>query len=170
MTTHNRLSIILIIIIAEDYMSGQQQSRHARKRKSPEQHHTPSKKAQHVSRTQPPLDFWGDLSKIWLTKDTLRELNRRNANHLSHSSACRAPRPVTRAFLKKKHLNTIQSVGDFLQNCASKTVEDIKLFSRHGGPDLSDIRGVCNMTYLLCGAIANSTLSTQNLPVHLNTQ
>jgi hypothetical protein len=45
-TTHNRLSIILIIIIAEDYISGQQQSRHTRKRKSPEQHHTPSKKAE----------------------------------------------------------------------------------------------------------------------------
>lgn len=153
-------------------MSGQQQSRHARKRKSPEQHHTPSKRqkiSQHASRTQPP-DFWEDLSKIWLTKDALRELNRRNAKQLSHSSARRVPRPVTRAFLKKKRLNTIQSVGDFLQNCASKTVKDIELFSRHGGPDLSDIRGVWNMAYLLCGAIANSTLSTQNLPVHLNTQ
>jgi hypothetical protein len=154
-------------------MSGQQQSRQASKRKRPEQHHTPLKRqkvSQHASRTQPPLDFWGDLSKIWLTKYALREFNRRNARHLSHSSARRAPRPVTRAFLKKKRLNTIQSVGDFLQNCASKTVKDIKLFAKHGGPDLSDIRGVCNMAYLLCGAIANNTLSTQNLPVHLNTQ
>ena len=142
-------------------MSGQQQSRQTRKRKHLEQHHTPSKRqklSQHASGSQPLLDFWGDLSKIWLTKAALRELNRRNAEHLSHFP--------TQTFLT----NAPQSVGGFLQKCALKIVKDIKLFARHGGPDLSDIRGVCNMAYLLCGAIANSTLSTQSLPVHLNTQ
>jgi hypothetical protein len=97
--------------------------------------------------------FWDSLSKVWLTKHALRELNRRNAKPLPHSSSRRAHRPVTRNFLAelKKRCKPIQSAGDFLYNCAPKILRDIKLFSRQGGPDLSDLRGVCIMRYQTSG-------------------
>jgi hypothetical protein len=132
-----------------------------RKHQRTEQHPLPSsppskrqKKVRHHSHGY--IDtpaFWDTLSKIWLTKHALRELNRRNAKPLPHSSSRQAHQPVTRNFLAevKKRRKSTQSVGDFLHNCSPKISRDIELFARHGGPDLSDLRGVCIMKYQTSG-------------------
>jgi hypothetical protein len=54
-----------------------------------------------IHSSPPSSDFWDSLSKIWLTKYALRELDQRNAKALLHStSLARHPqvrRPVTRS-------------------------------------------------------------------------
>ncbi len=104
------------------------------------------------SRTSPA--FYDNLSKIWLTKHALRELDRRNAQlapSLPYSSRRGPRKPFTRhalAEVEKKHPST-QSVSDFLCNCTSRCLKDIKQLARRGGPDLLDLRGVCIAKYLL---------------------
>jgi hypothetical protein len=109
-------------------------------------------KLSHPSGSQPPVAFWDNLSKVWLTKRALRELNRRNtAPSPPRSSYQRPHRPVTRrarAELKKRHEPT-QSAAHFLCHCRPRCLKDIKLFARHGGPDLSDLKGVCIANCLL---------------------
>ena len=101
----------------------------------------------YIPKHHPPRAFWDCLSKIWLTKDALRELNRRNRQSTSGKPRPLSPqaaRPVTRhlsAELKSKR-HVTQSASDFLRNCAPRTLKDIKLFARHGGPDLSDLKVV----------------------------
>ncbi|KAH0565141.1 hypothetical protein GP486_001474 [Trichoglossum hirsutum] len=137
--------------IVDDFYMFEAQYFNPHKRQHTEQHPLPSpppskrqKKLQHCSLGY--IDtpaFWDSLSKIWLTKHALRELNRRNAKPLLYSPSPRAHRPVTRNLLaevKKRH-KPIQSVSDFLHNCTPKTLKNIKLFARYGGPDLSDLRG-----------------------------
>ncbi|KAH0563109.1 hypothetical protein GP486_002327 [Trichoglossum hirsutum] len=118
-----------------DFYMSKAQFSNPRKRQRTEQHPLPSpppskrqKELQHHSHGY--IDtpaFWDGLSKIWLTKHALRELNRRNAKPLLHSSPRRALQPVTR--------------NSLVEDCSPKTLKNIKLFARHGGPDLSDLRG-----------------------------
>ena len=104
----------------------------------------------HPSGSQPPAAFWDNLSKIWLTKRALRELDRRNTQSAPSpprpSYRRRPHRPVTRRALAelKNNRRPTQSAADFLCHCAPRWLKDIKLFARHSGPDLSDLRGVCN--------------------------
>ncbi|KAL9120286.1 MAG: hypothetical protein Q9187_003157 [Circinaria calcarea] len=103
--------------------------------------------------SQPPSAFWDNLSKTWLTRGALRELNRRNnqpASNQPRSQHRRARRPVTRNFLAelKKDRRVTQSASEFLGHCESETLKDIKRFARNGGPDLSDLKGVSIMRYL----------------------
>ena len=107
-----------------------------------------------TSESRLPAAFWDNLSKLWLTKRTLRELDRRNtqlAPSPPRSSYRRPHRPVTRRALAelKKRRQLSQTATDFLCHCAPRRLKDIKLFARHGGPDLSDLRGVCITKYLL---------------------
>ncbi len=79
----------------------------------------------HSGISETPAAFWDNLSKIWLTKRALRELDRRNAqftHSLPRSSHRETHRPVTRSFLTQ-----------------------VKLSARDGGPDLSDLRTVCSV-------------------------
>lgn len=99
-----------------------------------------------TTRSQPPA-FWDNLSKIWLTKRALRELNRRNsqsASNQSRSQYRQARRPVTRNFLAelKETGRITQSTSDFLRHCEPETLKDIKRFARNGGPDFSDLKNV----------------------------
>ena len=105
-------------------------------------------------RSRTPPAFYDNLSKIWLTKHALRELDRRNAQ-LASSLLCSSPRgsrkPFTRhalAEVEKNHPST-QSASDFLCNCTSRCLKDIKQLARRGGPDLLDLRGVCIAKCLL---------------------
>jgi len=144
------------MLLIVDYMSGSQQLVNPHKRQCTERHPPHSKRqklSHHSSEPHPSAGFWDGLSKIWLTKEALRELDRRNAKPLSHSPSRRAHRPVTRSFLAevKKRRKHTQSVGDFLHNCTPKTLKNIKLLARHGGPDLSDLRGVCILRYRMSG-------------------
>lgn len=111
-----------------------------------------------ATRSQPPAAFWDNLSKIDLTKRALRELDRRNtlpAPSSPRPSYRRPHRRLTRYALAelKRNRQPTQSTIDFLCNCAPGCLKDIKLFTRHGGPDLTDLRGVCIARYLLVPAL-----------------
>lgn len=110
-----------------------------------QKHEHPIDKAEAQRR---PTEFWDNLSKIWLTREALRELDRRNsesASRSSHTQNRRPHRPITRQFfaeLESKHL--IQNASDFLGRCGPQSLEEIKQLSKRGGPDLSGLRSVCN--------------------------
>lgn len=75
-----------------------------------------------------PPEFYDHLSTIWLTSRAKRELDRRNDGHLPSKSAAL---PVRRHRGAK-----IAALGGF-------GVSELALFAADGGPDLSDLRGVC---------------------------
>lgn len=76
----------------------------------------------------PPPQFWDNLSHIPLVKRALRELDRRNSTTQLRGQDPEVSRP---------------SPGDPRQLGAGINQQDIRRFSRTGGPDLSDLRGVC---------------------------
>jgi hypothetical protein len=82
---------------------------------------TPSKRQKHSEfpLSHLPPAYWDNLSKIWLTKRALRELDRRNGQFSERSLSLQTCRPVTRNFLA--------TIGPL---------------ARDGGPDISDLRGV----------------------------
>lgn len=78
------------------------------------------------SRQEANIIYWDSLSKLWLTRRALRELNRRNK------------RPASSA---RKIVIRSQNLGGesaTLKSCPPQ----LKRFARHGGPDLRDLRGV----------------------------
>lgn len=80
-----------------------------------------------------PPEFWDRLSKLWLTRQALRELDRRNTQ--------RAP----------SRREAARHTADYRRCRKLRISKDIKLFARHGGPDLSDLRNVCCKTLVsLC--------------------
>jgi len=84
----------------------------SKKLKSTREHHSASR--------FPPPAFWDSLSKVWLTRRALRELDRRNQSESRAHASAPAPRP-DRQFSRRKALQR---------------------FARHGGPELGDLRGV----------------------------
>jgi len=115
---------------------------------SPEQTGTsqpPSKKQRlsHPSGSQPPPAFWDNLSKLWLTKRALRELDRRNRETSPSPSLSphrHVHRPVTRKFVAEQKTNC--QVAHCAGSLSRRTPKNIAVFARHGGPDLSDLRHV----------------------------
>ncbi|KAF2454500.1 hypothetical protein BDY21DRAFT_353104 [Lineolata rhizophorae] len=99
----------------------------------------PISKKQRLSHGEspPPPAFWDNLSKVWLTKRALRELDRRNIEAAPSRPPCSPHRPARRP---KRNCQTAQYPGDYLSCCEPRILKDIKLFARHGGPDLSDLR------------------------------
>ena len=104
---------------------------------------------------------WDSLSKIWLTKLALKELDRRNRSTkprehylhplpVAHGLLARRRRPLTRRLLAELRRD-IQSqntpASDFLQTCSPAALSDVQAFARHGGPDLLDLRGVYTKTF-----------------------
>lgn len=155
-------------------MSGQQQLSNSYKRRPKEQHplqqdqtSQPQLKRQRLSYhspgSSPRPEFWDNLSKIWLTKSALKELDRRNTQSVPNppSPYQQVHQPVTQHFFA--NLKPIESVDDFLRNCSLRTSKDIKLFSRHGGPDLSGLRGVCAIETPIVDAGADNATSIRNL-------
>ena len=67
-------------------------------------------------------EYWDSLSKLWLTPNALRELNRRNALLQSET-----PPYQETSVTREQH------------------PADIIRFARHGGPNLSGIRNVCHL-------------------------
>lgn len=109
--------------------------------------------------------FWENLSKIWLTKQALKELNRRNRHPASsqpRSQYRRACQPVMRNFFAelKRNRRVTQSASDFLRHCEPGTLKDLQIFARNGGPDLSDLKGVSIMGCPLTSAEADDALSS----------
>lgn len=113
------------------------------KRVFSEQHSVPlqtssqhSSKRQRLNTSEIPPAFWDNLSQIWLTGNALKELDRRNSSLLS------SHRPVTRKFVAKlREEGDLEPAVDFLVKSSARRLEKIKLFARHGGPNLADLRG-----------------------------
>jgi hypothetical protein len=88
------------------------------------------------AQNQPPTTFWDSLSKIWLTKRALKELDRRNAGTVGELPCFEREdtKRLTRGGLAEwKRRTRPASVPAFGSS--------IKRFARHGGPDLLDLRG-----------------------------
>ena len=134
-----------------------------RKRRNPErltpqqnktlQHVSKRQKSSHPNGSQFPPAFWDNLSKISLTKRALEELDRRNTQAALNSRPPhpRSHRSITRrvpAELKKSS-QPLTPVVKYLCHCGTRDLENIKQIARHGGPDLSDIRGVSGR-YIHC--------------------
>ena len=81
------------------------------------QEHRPNNKIKSRGRLHGPSnfppEFWDNLSKVWLTRRALRELDRRNCTRPAPGPAAPAVHTTDRA-----------------------------CFARHGGPDLRHLRGV----------------------------
>lgn len=129
----------------------------------------------HSTKSQSSSAFWDNLSKIWLTKHALRELDRRNSQ--SNSVSPRSPhprvhRPITRRALAelKKSRQTTQSATEFLRHCAPRCLKDINISARHGGPDLSDLKGVGLRHIHRLASKLTMLSSTRNLSILLITQ
>ncbi|KAF1970594.1 hypothetical protein BU23DRAFT_473853 [Bimuria novae-zelandiae CBS 107.79] len=101
----------------------------------------------------PSAAFWDHLSKIWLTKGALRELDRRNTQ-----AAPSAYRPV------HEQLKTTSEWERFeaLLNHDPSTFKDVKSFARHGGPDLSDLRSFAEPTHITKHTMSASRSSTRS--------
>jgi hypothetical protein len=76
-----------------------------------------------------PPEFYDKLSKVWLTSRALRELNRRNEQR---------PPPKT-----KPAAEAVKPRGAKLAALAKLGVSEKAQFAAAGGPDLSDLKGVC---------------------------
>ncbi|KAI9685788.1 MAG: hypothetical protein M1820_010751 [Bogoriella megaspora] len=90
--------------------------------------------------------FWDGLSKIWLTKGALKELDRRNSRSVTQSTPQQvqpAHQPVTQISLKNSQNShqRKQTADEFLHNCTPESLKTVKSFARIGGIDLSDLRG-----------------------------
>jgi hypothetical protein len=115
------------------------------------EHHSPqgNRKTVNSQSTEHHSAFWDKLSKIWLTKYALRELGRRNGKRVTQSTSRQVPqsvtRPITQSFRKGRR--SAQTAGELLHTYTAEEAKDVQLFARHGGPDLSDLRGVCITTY-----------------------
>lgn len=93
--------------------------------------------------------FWDNLSKTWLTKSALKELDRRNFPTPKSliSLHQRIRRPITRNLQDRRQYSL--NATDYLGRCEPRALKSIKSFARHGGPDLVDLRNVRTPRY--CG-------------------
>lgn len=119
----------------------------------PQESSQPSKrqKLDYPRGSRPPTAFWDNLSTIWLTERALKEFDRRNTQLAPSAHRLlyrRSYRPVTRHAVaewkeKKENWEPTQAAAEFLSRCCSTVcLGEIKIFARHGGPDLSNLRGV----------------------------
>ncbi|KZZ89165.1 hypothetical protein AAL_07813 [Moelleriella libera RCEF 2490] len=89
----------------------------------------------------PPRRFWEGLSEIPLTKNALQALNEENSQqspvvlrHRQHQHRLR-PRPHSKTRTRR------QSADKIVRNYSEAASARLKAFARHGGPDLTVIRG-----------------------------
>lgn len=148
------------------------------KRRRTEQHSPRAKRRRLDAGTaeQRSLSFWDGLSEFWLTKDALRELDRRNSSLIAQPASRRvkaSDRPVTRkSFAEQRDRHRTQTADEFLHVCTSEGLKTIKRFARSGGIDLRDLRGVCMRMYSrdCCAKADSAILSTRNqcVPIPCN--
>jgi hypothetical protein len=111
-----------------------------RKRARSEQHSgrqneasPPTKRRKASLSSETPAAFWDNLSKNSLTKRALRELDRRNTQAVPSAS---------RTLQKQSSIASERGGANYLRGHDPRILEAWKTFSRHGGPDLSDLRSV----------------------------
>ncbi|KAF2452840.1 hypothetical protein BDY21DRAFT_293988 [Lineolata rhizophorae] len=101
----------------------------------------------HPNDVAPPAHYLDNLSKIWLTKEALTELDRRTRKVVSSSKSRPNPqrrRPLTRGFHRELNRNirsTSTPASEFVKRCSLESLRRVKLSARQGGPDLLDLRG-----------------------------
>ncbi|OAQ62487.1 hypothetical protein VFPBJ_11424 [Purpureocillium lilacinum] len=105
-----------------------------------------SKKRKLAHPSCPPPQFWDGLSKIFLTTNALRELNRRNSRQ-ENSTRTKKPQPTVapRRSSRLRSSRARAEIGDPFQRVEQGHLthpKHLKRFATHGGPDLSDLRGV----------------------------
>lgn len=102
-----------------------------------------------------PPHFFDKLSHIFLTKDALRELNRRNSPPHVHYR-----RPVTHGYSASKERREKPEIETAL--VLPEPTKAHKLYARRGGPDLQNLRGVCNahLSLVIVTDIPRSIMST----------
>lgn len=103
-----------------------------------------------------PPSFWDNLSKVPFCWSAVRELNRRNREQelgqekiivSQDSNLRRSHRLRARgAAANKTNSSRHQCVEEILNFATS--LEEVRRLSRHGGPDLTDLRGVHDVTYV----------------------
>nr|KMM69766.1 hypothetical protein CPAG_06080 [Coccidioides posadasii RMSCC 3488] len=115
----------------------------SRKRKQPEY---PSERQSKKHQLDHSPSYWDNLSRIHLTKNAIREHDRRNTA-LKQQQTLHKPvsrwhrRPITRQFLAERESRPKAiPPTDFLSNCSPGQLREIKRLSRSGGPDLSDLK------------------------------
>lgn len=123
----------------------------SRKRPSEASQETSSSPKRHRPHYPPtiPSRFWDNLSKVPLTRNALRELNRREeerqiASHIADQEQQRVPM-ITRSTRRKLEQQDYrqQSAEKLLGQFSPTSLKQVRRFSSHGGPDLSDLIGVC---------------------------
>ncbi|KAH7268751.1 hypothetical protein B0J15DRAFT_533957 [Fusarium solani] len=122
------------------FMSGP----HKRRRLSSQSPPPPTDIAHHSSKKKklnhpafPPPRFWDNLSEKHLTRNALRELDRRNAK-VAQDSKRRRNHSALRATAK---IERPQPIDRLLGQCSPTCLGRIKRSARQGGPDLGDLRG-----------------------------
>lgn len=101
----------------------------------------------YIPETHSPAAFWDNLSQLWLTKGALKEQRQRIrlfTSAIPRSQSPQAHRSPTQHSLaeRKRKRRVIQPALDFLRHCVPRTLQDLKVFARQDGPDLSDLKGV----------------------------
>ncbi|OJD15792.1 hypothetical protein AJ78_03972 [Emergomyces pasteurianus Ep9510] len=126
-------------------MSPLETSHLSRKRQLPE--HSSERHPKRQQLDQSTSTYWDNLSTIHLTKNALREHDRRNSAleqlRTLHKPANRQHRRLnTRQFQaeQKERLELIR-LPEFLRDSSRTQSKDIARLSRLGGPDLSDLKG-----------------------------
>jgi hypothetical protein len=111
-----------------------------RKRARSEQHSDqqseaspPTKRRKASPSSETPAAFWDNLSKKSLTKRALRELDRRNTQAVPSAS---------RKLQKQSTIASERGGANYLRSYDPRILKAWKTFSRHGGPDLSDLKSV----------------------------
>ena len=105
--------------------------------------HRSSKKQKLSHPIFPPARFWDHLSEIPLTRNALRELDKRNDKASRSSGQRRSPRGRTRLNTSTQKKTSNLLANQLLCRCFPNCLDQIKCFASRGGPDLGDIRGVC---------------------------
>ncbi|KAL5400912.1 hypothetical protein PMIN03_011977 [Paraphaeosphaeria minitans] len=131
-----------------------------RKRARSEQHSgqqneasPPIKKRKASPPSETPAAFWDNLSKNSLTKRALRELDRRNTQ--AFPSASRTPQ-------KQSSIASERGGANYLRSYDPRILKAWKTFSRHGGPDLSDLRSFPEPTHITKHTMSASRSSTRS--------
>jgi len=108
----------------------------------------------------PPPAFWDNLSKIWLTRQALKELGRRNAQSTSNQSPVqfKVKKPRTRSAVRefKQKAQPGIPVSEYLSKAPLADIALLKTFARQGGPDLTNLRGYQEPRYTMSSSLSSS--------------
>lgn len=91
------------------------------------------------ARLQQRTEWWDTLSKVWLTRRALRELDRRNRISRRRRADRRTSSPSN---VDKRGIRKSRNRPADNQTEKQKLSNDVKRFARQGGPSLSELRNV----------------------------